>query len=456
MTTSPPAALETPADERDPSLPPHSPQAEEAVLGSILKDGHAIVDVAPFLKPEHFYVPRYRHGYAAIAALFDRGERIDYTTIAEELRRQGTYAAAGGLLFLAAVNLGTPTAAHIEHYARIVVEHAVRRRYISAAQTVAELAWDVRRDLGTVKDRAEALVLGAASDTLSRKMLFRPGEWTASLMTYLSEAQTDGLAGVSTGLRDLDRMTLGLSKGWLYLLGARPGTGKTGLAGQIALHVGQHHGPVAFVSMELNEKDLGVRFLSVLTNIAKERIVTRDLADRQWQDVLTAAERLERSRVHIAFGAGFTSADVRAFALQVQATEGIPPALVVVDYLQLLQDQEGDGRNRERNVSVAARSLKALAHELQVPLLACAQFNRNLDGRSDKRPSLTDLRDSGELENVADSVLGLYREEMHHPDTDQKHVAEVIVLKKRQLGDDIGTTRRFVWVGESYRDYAQQ
>jgi len=389
-----------------------------------------------------------------MAALFDRGERLDYTTIAEELRRQGAFDGTDGLLFLSEISLATPTAAHIERYARIVVEHATRRRYISAAQRVAELAWNPRHDLGTVKDRAEALVLGAASDTLGRKLLFRPSDWTASLLDYLGEAQTDGLAGVSTGLRDLDRMTLGLSKGWLYLLGARPGTGKTAIAGQIALHVGEQHGPVAFVSMELNEKDLGVRFLSVLTNITKERIVTRDLADRQWQDVLVAAERLERSRVHIAFGAGFTTADVRAFALQVQATEGVPPALVVVDYLQLLQDQEGDGRNRERNVSVAARALKALAHELQVPVLACAQFNRNLDGRSDKRPSLTDLRDSGELENVADSVLGLYRDELHHADTDQKRVAEVIVLKKRQLGDDVGTTRRFVWVGESYHDYA--
>jgi replicative DNA helicase len=218
--------------------------------------------------------------------------------------------------------------------------------------------------------------------------------------------------------------------------------------------VGEQHGPVAFVSMELTEADLGVRFVSVLTNITKEHLVTGQLDKDQQRDVAAALERLERSRVHIAYGAGFTTADVRAFALQVQASEGVRPALVIVDYLQLLQDQEGDGRNRERNVSAAARALKGLAQELQVPVLACAQFNRNLDGRGDKRPTLTDLRDSGDLENTADSVLGLYRDEMYHPDTDQKGLAEVIVLKKRQLGDEVGSHRRFVWIGERYRDYA--
>jgi replicative DNA helicase len=329
-------------------------------------------------------------------ALFERGAKIDYHTVADELQHQGTYESSGGLLYLSELDLSTPTAALIGQYAEIVVAHATRRRYISAAQKVAELAWDVRRDLETVKERAEALVLGAASDTLGRKLLFRPAEWAARLADYLEESRVDGLAGVSTGLTDLDRMTLGLSKGWLYLLGARPGTGKTALAGQVALHVGERQGPVAFMSVELTEADLGVRFVSVLTNITKEHLVTGQLDKDQQRDVAAALERLERSRVHIAYGAGFTTADVRAFALQVQATEGVRPALVIVDYLQLLQDQEGDGRNRERNVSAAARSLKGLAQELQVPVLACSQFNRNLDGRGDKRPTLTDLRDSGE------------------------------------------------------------
>jgi replicative DNA helicase len=259
---------------------------------------------------------------------------------------------------------------------------------------------------------------------------------------------------VSTGLRDLDTMTLGLSKGWLYLLGARTGTGKTAIAGQVALHVGERHGPVVFVSMELSDVDLAVRFVSVLTNIPKEHLVTGTLTAAQTDQVLRALERLERSRVHIVHGAGFSSGDVRALTLQVQAFEGQQPALVVVDYLQLLRDEEGDGRSRERNVSAAARALKALAQELQVPVLALAQFNRNLDGRGDKRPTITDLRDSGDLENTADSVIGLYRDEMHHRDTADKGMAELIVLKKRQLGDDVGSVRRLVWAGESYRDFA--
>jgi replicative DNA helicase len=183
--------------------------------------------VAATLKPEHFCEPHYPEVYAAMYALFDRGGKIDYHTLAEELVRQGSYDDVGRLLFLSELNLATPTAAHIVHYTQIVVEHATRRRYIGAAQQVAELAWDLRRDLKTVRQRAEALVLGAASDTVGRKAAFTPEEWTSNLLEFLGQSRAGGLAGVSTGLRDLDTMTLGLSKGWLYLLGARTGTGKS-------------------------------------------------------------------------------------------------------------------------------------------------------------------------------------------------------------------------------------
>jgi len=442
-------------DELDLSTPPHSSQAEEAVLGSVLKRGLAIADVLPLLKPQHFYVARNRHVYAAMAALFERAAAIDYHTIAEELTHQGTYESAGGLLYLSELNLATPSAAHIEHYARIVLEHAVRRRYISAAQQVAELAWNKRKDLDTVKQRAEALVLGASSDTLSRRAVLSPSEWTEHLMDYLSQARTGGLAGVSTGLRDLDTMTLGLSPG-LYLLAASTGTGKTALAGQIALHVAEHHGPVVFVSMELTDVDLAVRLVSVITNIKKEQLVTGKLSDEQSRCVLQAIDRLSQSRLHMVFGSGYTSSDVRAYALQVQAAEGTKPALIVVDYMQLLKDEEGDGRMRERNVSAAARGLKDVSGELGVPVLALVQLNRNRATRVDKRPQLADLRESGDLENTADSVLGLYRDEIDHPDSDDRGLAELSVLKKRQLGEEVGTIRRLVWVGESYRDFTHQ
>ncbi len=442
-------------DEWDVSSPPHSSQAEEAVLGSVLKRGLAIADIVPLLKPQHFYEARNRHVYSAMAALFERAAAIDYHTIAEELIHQGTYESAGGLLYLSELNLATPSAAHIEHYARIVLEHAVRRRYISAAQQVAELAWNRRKDLDTVKQRAEALVLGASSDTLSRRAVLSPSEWTEHLMDYLGQARTGGLAGVSTGLRDLDTITLGLSPG-LYLLAASTGTGKTALAGQIALHVAEHHGPVVFVSMELTDVDLAVRLVSVITNIKKEQLVTGQLSDEQSRCVLQAIDRLSQSRLHIVFGSGYTSSDVRAYALQVQAAEGAKPALIVVDYMQLLKDEEGDGRMRERNVSAAARGLKDVSGELGLPVLGLVQLNRNRATRVDKRPQLADLRESGDLENTADSVLGLYRDEIDHPDSNDRGLAELSVLKKRQLGEEVGTIRRLVWVGESYRDFTHQ
>ena len=201
-------------------------------------------------------------------------------------------------------------------------------------------------------------MLGASSDTLSRRAVLPPSEWTDHLIDYLGQARTGGLAGVSTGLRDLDTMTLGLSQG-LYLLAASTGTGKTAMAGQIALHVAERHGPVIFVSMELTDVDLGVRLVSVITNITKEELVIGNLTTEQGNEVLAAIERLSRSRLHIVFGSGYTTSDVRAYALQVQATEGVKPALIVVDYVQLLRDEEGDGRMRERNVSAAARGLKS-------------------------------------------------------------------------------------------------
>src|ERR671938_213337 len=185
------------------AAPPHSSQAEEAVLGSMLKNGMAIADGAATLKPEHFYDPRYRGVYAAMYALFDRGGKIDYHTLAEELVRQGTYDRVRGLVLLSEIGLATPSAAHVVHYAEIVIEHATRRRYIDAAQQVAELAWNVERDLESVRQRSEALVLGAASDTVGRKAAFRPKEWTANLLEFLGQSRTGGLAGVSTGLRDL-------------------------------------------------------------------------------------------------------------------------------------------------------------------------------------------------------------------------------------------------------------
>jgi replicative DNA helicase len=440
-------------EARSLSEPPNSPQAEEAVLGSILKNPLALATVLPFLKAHHFYAVKHQHIYAAMTALFERAAAVDYHTIAEELKRQETYAAAGGLGYLAEINLATPSAAYIEYYARIVLEHAVRRRYISAAQQVAELAWGRGKDLDEVKHLAEAAILGASSDTLSRRAVLAPEEWTTDLFEYLARAREDGLAGVSTGLRDLDRMTLGLSPG-LYLLAASTGTGKTALAGQIALHVAEHHGPVVFVSMELTAVDLGVRLVSVITNIKKELLIAGKLNAIQQQEALASIERLSHSRLHMVYGSGYTSSDVRAYALQVQAGEGAKPALIVVDYVQLLRDQEGDGRVRERNVSAAARGLKDVSGELEVPVLALVQLNRNRANRTDKRPQLADLRESGDLENTADSVLGVYRDEMEHGDTKDRGLAELTVLKKRQLGEDVGTVRKLVWVGESYRDLA--
>jgi replicative DNA helicase len=206
--------------------------------------------------------------------------------------------------------------------------------------------------------------------------------------------------------------------------------------------------------MELTDVDLAVRLVSVITSIPKKQLVTGKLSGEQGNSVIAAIERLSKSRLHIVFGSGYASADARAYALQVQASEGTRPAVIVIDYVQLLRDEEGDGRIRERNVSAAVRGLKDVSGELGVPVLALVQLNHNRANRADKRPQLADLRESGDLENTADSVLGLYRDEMDNPNTNDRKLAELSVLKKRQLGEEVGTMRRLVWVGESYHDFA--
>jgi replicative DNA helicase len=247
--------------------------------------------------------------------------------VAAELEHQGTYQSAGGLVGLAELNVATPTSTHITYYAQIVADHALRRRFIGAAQHVAELAWDVRQDIDTVRQRSEALVLGAATDTLSGQEVLAPDAWTDHLLEFLDRSRTGGLAGVSTGLRDLDTLTLGLSPG-LYLLAASTGTGKTAIAGQIALHVAEQHGPVVFVSMELTDVDLGVRLVSVLTNIKKERLVVGGLTAEQHEQVHGAVERMSRSRLCMVYGSGYTTGDVRAHLLRAQAAECMPPRRV--------------------------------------------------------------------------------------------------------------------------------
>jgi len=238
--------------------------------------------------------------------------------VAYELQRQASCEAAGALLQLAELNVATPTAAHIVFYAHSVADHALRRRVIGAAQHVAEIAWDVRQDVETVRQRPEALILGAATDTLTGQVVLSPPEWTGHLMEHLERSRTGGLAGVSTGLRDVDSMTLGLSPG-LYLVAASTGTGKTALAGQIALHVAEQHGPVVFVSMELSAVDLGVRLVSVLTNITKDHLVVGRLTDEQQGQVHAAVERLEKSQLYVVAGLGYTTGDVRAHLLRAQA-----------------------------------------------------------------------------------------------------------------------------------------
>lgn len=441
-------------ETRDPTTPPHSTNAEECVLGAVLKQP-SVVSILTHLPADDFYTPRYRMIWRAMLDLWHRNVPIDFATLDARLQGPDMAQAQVGLLDLSTINLLVPAAANVEHYAQLIMNAATQRRYIEAANTIAQRSWPRSIDVDALAEQAEAL-LTAARPRRSRRDLYDPERWAEAFRDDL-EARSDGQrTAVETGLVDLDKMTLGLESGGLYLLMGTPGTGKTELAMQIAIHVGQQHGAVVFASLEMSAVELAHRYARITRGMDRNRLAKGTLDSEEGQRASEVLNAMTTSRFWpVSPSAHYTTSDLRADAFEVRAKAG-RVALIVADYVQRFRDRSTSTSSREENVGLVAENLKSLAREFGCPVLAPVQPNReyvNRTGPNGKRPILSDLRESGKLEQEADVVLGLYRDEKHDDQTRDRGIAEVHMLKNRSgVGNSEGM-RKIVWRGNRYENY---
>ena len=413
---------------------PANIEAERAVLGALMIDPDAIVKVANFLRAQDFY--RERHGwiYDAMASLNERHEPLDFVTLTDELERRGQLEEVGGPAYLTDLIASTPTAIYVDHYARIVERTAVLRRLISAAGKIAELAYDESQDMDEVVDRAEQIIFGISESRIHRDLT--PIRAIISDVVERIDFLTrnrDTLMGVPTGFTMLDRILGGLQKSDLLILAARPGMGKTSFALSVALNAARRNNArVAVFSMEMSNEQLVQRLLSMETAIDSHRLRMGDINEEEWPILLEAANMLGTAPIFIDDTPGATVNDLRTKARRLYAEHGLD--LIIIDYMQLMTGSAGsNGRNenRQQEISYISRSLKSLARELNVPVIALSQLSRAVEARSDKRPMLSDLRESGSIEQDADVVLFIYREDYYLEDSDRQNIADVLVAKHR-------------------------
>lgn len=406
---------------------PANVEAERAVLGSILLDAEALFKIGTKLAPGDFF--RERHGwiYEAMLVLSDRREPIDFVTLTEQLERQGQLAEAGGPAYLTSLVADIPTSIYVEHYADIVATAASRRRLMAVAGQIAELAHDESGEIAQAIDQAEQLVFGVAERQVQRD--FEPVRSIISEALTNIEAQGKGAGvGIPSGFKMLDRVLGGFQKSDLIILAARPAMGKTSLCLSWAQNAIQTGKRVAFFSLEMSNEQLARRLLSMTTGIDGHRLRMGSVHEEEWPIMLEAANALAESSLFIDDTPAASVADIRTKCRRLHAKHEID--MVIIDYMQLMTGG-GKSENRTQEISHISRSLKALARELNVPVIALSQLSRGVESRADKRPMLSDLRESGSIEQDADAVLFIYREDYYIENTDRQNIADILVAKHR-------------------------
>jgi replicative DNA helicase len=421
------------ADTEVLKLPPHSLQAEQAVLGGLMLDNTAWDRVADHVVEEDFYRRDHRLIFRAIAELADRNSPFDAVTLSEWLGQHKLLDDVGGLATLGALVQGTPSAANIQAYADIVREHSVLRQLISVGNEIAGSAFVTEgRSSSELLEHAEQRVFQIAERGKRGQRGFR------SIHSLLGAAvdridklfqQDEPLTGVSTGFADLDDMTAGLQPSDLIIVAGRPSMGKTTLAMNFAENAAiRHKVPVAIFSMEMPGEQLALRMMSSLGHIDQHKIRTGKLDDDDWPRLTSAVSLLDSAPLFIDDTPALSPTEMRARARRLKREHDI--GMIVIDYLQLMQ-VPGTRENRTTEISEISRNLKALAKELEVPVVALSQLNRGLEQRTDKRPVMSDLRESGAIEQDADLILFIYRDEVYHEDSPYKGKAEIIIGKQR-------------------------
>ena len=417
-------------------VPPHSIEAEQSVLGGLLLDNGAWDRAGDLLTESDFY--RYEHKaiYAAVGALVTASKPADVITVFEQLQSRGKAEECGGMAYLNALAQSVPSAANLRRYAEIVRERAVLRKLIEASDEIATNAFNPQgRAVSQILDEAEGRIFKIGEEGSRTKQGFQSmDQLVVQLIDRVTELHENGaeeVTGIRTGFHDLDRMTAGLQAGDLIVLAARPSMGKTAFALNIAENVAVNEGlPVAVFSMEMGASQLALRMVGSLGRINQSNLRTGKLGDDEWGRLSEAVDKLKSANVFIDETAALSSAELRARARR-QARQCGKLGLVVVDYLQLMSGSSSGDENRATEIGEISRGLKALAKELQCPVIALSQLNRSVETRPDKRPMMSDLRESGAIEQDADIIMFIYRDDYYNKDSKEPGVAEIGIAKQR-------------------------
>jgi len=411
-------------------VPPYNLEAEQSVLGSMLLSKEAAIIAAERLKSEDFYKEAHRIIFDVLLEFNENREPADLITVTEALRARKQLEQVGGVTYLTTLTEVVPTAANISYYCDIVEEKALLRRLINTASSIMSMAYEAKDDAASVLDEAERMIFDIVQKRRVenfhhiKDILLSTFERIEEL--YNSEG---GITGVPTGFPDLDAMTSGLQPSDLILIAARPSMGKTSFALNIAANAAiRHKIPVAIFSLEMSKEQLVQRLLCAESNVDSHRLRTGRLEDDDWPRLARAMGPLSEAPIYIDDTPGISCLNLRAKARRLKAEKGL--GLIVIDYLQLMTGK-GSSENRQQEISDISRSLKALARELSVPVVALSQLSRAPEVRADHRPILSDLRESGSQEQDSDVVAFLYRDDYYNPDSEKKNIAEVIIAKQR-------------------------
>ena len=438
-------------------LPPHSIEAEQSLLGGLLIDNSALDQVADTISSKDFYRQDHRLIFIHINNLINLSNPADVITVAESLEKNSELASSGGIAYLGSLAENMPSVANIRGYAKIIRDNSILRNLITVGSDIVEGAFLPKgKDAQQLLDEMEAKLFTIAESESNRLGYKDFQSVIAEVVRQLEErGQNPGtVTGLSTGFADLDSLTTGLHGGELVIVAGRPSMGKTALAMNIAEACGvEQNKAVAIFSMEMGSEQIVTRLLGSVSKVNQQKMRTGKMDDDDWAKIADGLGRLNEAPLFIDEGSALNSYELRARARRLhRSTEG-GLGLIVVDYIQLMSALGGQGENRATEISEISRSLKSLAKELNVPVVALSQLNRNVDSRPDKRPQMSDLRESGAIEQDADVIMFIYRDEVYNPESSDKGVAEIIVAKQRS--GPIGTVK-LTFVGEftRFEDYA--
>ncbi|CAK7047783.1 replicative DNA helicase [Tissierella carlieri] len=411
-------------------IPPHSLEAEQSVLGAMILDKEAINTAIEIIRPDDFYKEANREIFEAILVLFNKNEPVDLITLSEELKRRGTLENTGGVTYLANLSSAVATTANVKYYCKIVEEKSILRRLIKSCDDVIAKSYENSDEVNSIIEKAEKSIFDITQGR--HREGFSPlNEVLLSSFSQIEEraANQGSLTGLTTGFIDLDNKLSGLQKSDLVLLAARPSMGKTAISVNIVTNAAlKANANVAIFSLEMSKEQLVQRMISATAHVDLQKIISGRLSEEEWIQVINSMGPLSQASIFIDDTAGISLMEMKAKCRRLKIEKGLD--LVMIDYLQLMQ-LDGHQESRQQEISAISRGLKALAKEMECPVIALSQLSRAPELRADHRPILSDLRESGAIEQDADVVLFLYRDEYYHDDSEKKNIGEVIIAKHR-------------------------